>query len=61
MVSSLAIAQGNAVIDVFLALGSALSSVFGSDDSDRSLLDEIVKHWLTILVEETSVGRETVR
>lgn len=45
----------------FPALGGAFTSIFGSDVSDRSLLGDIVKHWLSILVEESHIGQETVR
>lgn len=45
----------------FPALDGAFTSIFGSDVSDRSLLGDIVKHWLTILVEESRIGQETVR
>lgn len=44
----------------FSALGSAFTSIFGSDVNDRSLLGDIAKHWLTILVEETRIDQETV-
>jgi hypothetical protein len=47
--------------NVFPALGSAFTPIFGSDDSDRSLLGDIVKHWLTILAEGTHIDQETVR
>jgi len=45
----------------FPALGSAFTSIFSDDVDNRSLLGDIVKHWLTILVEETHIGQETVR
>lgn len=49
------------VTDTLSALGSTFTSIFGSDVSDRSLLGDIVKHWLTVLVEQTDIGQEAVR
>lgn len=60
MVSPLAAVWFNVAND-FSALGSAFTSIFGSDVGDRSLLGDIVKHWLTKLVEETHIHQETVR
>jgi len=42
------------------ALANTFTSIFDRDVNNRSLLSDIVKHWLTILVEETHVDQETV-
>lgn len=55
------VAWCNIVANIFSVLGNTFTSIFDSDISDRSLLGDIVKHWLTILVEETRIGQETVR
>ena len=44
----------------FSALQTAFTSIFGSDVDDQSLLSDIVKHWLTALVEGNHTDRETV-
>ena len=46
--------------DVVPVLASTFASIFYNNVNDRSLLGEIVKHWLTMLVEETHVNQQTV-
>jgi len=44
----------------FSVLRTTFASTFGSDVNDRFLLGDIVKHWLTRLVEGTHIDLETV-
>jgi hypothetical protein len=46
---------------IFPALASAFASIFCNDANDQSVLGDIVKHWLTTLVEGTHVDQQTVR
>lgn len=60
MVSLVVADWRNIVFNIIPALASAFGSIFCDDDNDRSLLGDIVKHWLTILVEETHIDQQTV-
>jgi hypothetical protein len=60
MVSLLVICQCNIAPNLFPALAGTFESIFSDDINDRSLLGEIVKHWLTILVEETDIDQQAV-
>ena len=44
----------------FSVLRTTFAAIFGSNVNDQSLLDDIVKHWLTTLVEGTHIDKETV-
>ena len=60
MVSLLVVCQCNLAPKFFPALAGTFESIFSDDINDRSLLGEIVKHWLTILVEETHIDQQAV-
>jgi hypothetical protein len=60
MVCLLAAAWCDIVLNIVSALARALGSVFHDDVNDRFLLGDIVKHWLTILIEGTHIDQKTV-
>lgn len=60
MVSPLEAARCNTVPNAVPVLASTFESIFCGDVNARSLLGDIVKHWLTTLVEETNIDQKTV-
>lgn len=60
MVRLLVVTWRGTVHNIVPALADTFRSIFRNDINDRLLLGDIVKHWLTILVEETHIDQKTV-
>lgn len=60
MVSFLVAAWCDIVLNLFSALASTLGSIFCDDVTDRTMLGDIVKHWLAVLADGTHIDQKTV-